>query len=112
MPRPKRQRPKPHPLYPEPGAWVLGNMHGLPEICPPGSLPLRLSIDDVRTQVTYEGLGFCIYEYISPERITDKTLREAWRVAKAAMNEVCRLLDEERPPVVNALKTHIIKRGL
>ena len=81
-----------HPLAPEPGAWVLGDTKGMPKLEPPGALPEGnrcLSMAQIRDEyVAYEGLGFCIYEYIPAEKIKDPTLRSLWTQAQEAMRSV------------------------
>ena len=65
-----------HPLVPEPGGWVLDTYKGLPKIEPPDELPSgKLSVQQVYEQVSYEGLGFCIYHLIPVDRIADRKLR-------------------------------------
>ena len=85
----------PHPLYPEPGAWVLDKMKGMPVICPPEDLPRgpvdTLTIKDI---VEYEGLGYAVYSFIPAKRISDPQLRKLWREARAAMQEIVEYLEE------------------
>ena len=81
-----------HPLAPEPGAWVLGNIKGMPKLEPPGELPdgdRCLGMAEIRDHyVAYEGLGFCIYEYIPAEKIKDPKLQTRWKKARQAMQDV------------------------
>ena len=109
-------RPKLHPLYPEPGAWVIGTRkHGLPEIDPP-SHPVKpgLTKDQIRDYVAYEGLGFCLCSFIAPDKIKDPKLRRMWTEARESMKRVVECLDEvpkirfEKP----SMKTLALKRGL
>jgi len=84
-----------HPLAPEPGAWVLNDTKGLPKLEPPGELPDgKLSTAEIRDQVEYEGLGFCIYEYIPAEKIKDPILRALWMRAQDAMRDVVTQMEE------------------
>ena len=87
-----------HPLAPEPGAWVLDNIKGMPKLEPPGELPdgdRCLSMAEIRDQyVAYEGLGFCIYEYIPSEKIEDPTLRSLWVRAQEAMRSVVTWMEQ------------------
>lgn len=97
-----RQSTERHPLYPEPGAGVIDNYHGLPVLSPPPPLPTDglLSTEAVRDEyVSYEGLGFCVYSYIPADRIFDPILRGRWRRARTALQAVVEYLDfseEER----------------
>jgi hypothetical protein len=90
---------KRHPLYPEPGAWVLGKTQGLPEINPPEHLDIKnLTSDQVAQIVEYEGLGVCVMGYIPSEKIRDTQLRKRWTKAKQALGEVVDYLDRLPPP--------------
>lgn len=56
---------------------------------PPDSLPHgKLSAEEVQDRVSYDGLGFCIYELILPEKIADPRLSQLWKEARAAMLRV------------------------
>lgn len=85
----------PHPLYPEPGAWVADTMKGMPNISPPEPLP-RGSIDvlTVKDHISYEGLGYAVYSFIPADRISDSELRRLWREARAAMQRVVEYLND------------------
>lgn len=84
----------PHSLYPEPGAWIADPMKGMPKIEMPEPLPSGLvSAEGVKEQVSYEGLGFCIYSYIPWERISDPELQRLWREARAAMQKIVEYLE-------------------
>ena len=85
-----------HPLAPEPGAWVLDNVKGMPKLDPPGDLPDGpISTKEIRDEhVAYEGLGFCIYEYIPSEKIKDPTLRALWVQAQEAMRSVVNWMEQ------------------
>lgn len=85
----------PHPLYPEPGGWVLDKIKGMPDIDPPEPLPLGLvDAATVKDYVAYEGLGFTIYSFIPADRIPDPELRRLWREARAAMQKVVEYLED------------------
>ena len=85
---------KRHPLYPEPGAWVLDQVRGLPELPPPDPLPLGpVSASQVKEHVAHEGLGFCVYSYIPADRISDAGLRKLWTKARAAVQEIVEYLE-------------------
>lgn len=84
-----------HPLYPEPGAWVADKMKGMPDILPPepiSSGPIDAST--IKDVVSYEGLGFAIYSFISANRISDLRLQKLWREARAAMQKVEEYLED------------------
>jgi len=82
-----------HPLVPEPGAWVLDSYHGLPELSCPESLPPgKLDAETLKEQVQYEGLGFCIYHLVPPERVKDPKLQKLWKEAGDAMRGVINYL--------------------
>jgi len=81
--------------YPEPGTWVWDRPKGMPSICPPLDLPQGLlSAGIVKAQVSYEGLGFCIYNFIQADRIADLYLRELWIQARAAMQKIVGYLEQ------------------
>ena len=81
--------------YPEPGTWVWALPRGMPPIKPPEELPSgQLSAGQVKAQVSYEGLGFCVYSFIRADRIADEKLRELWVKTRAAMSEIVEYLDQ------------------
>lgn len=81
--------------YPEPGTWVWSLPRGMPPIKPPEELPDGLlSAGQVKAQVSYEGLGFCVYSFIRADRIADEKLRELWVKTRAAMGEIVEYLDQ------------------
>ncbi len=85
----------PHPLYPEPGGWVLDKMKGMPDINPPEPLPSGpVNAATVKDHVAYDGLGYTIYTFIPAERISDPELRRLWREARTAMQKVTDYLEE------------------
>jgi hypothetical protein len=68
---------------------------GLPSLSPPSDLPSGpLSASTIKQQVSYEGLGFCIYSFIHADRIADERLRELWTQARATMQEIVGYLDQ------------------
>jgi hypothetical protein len=84
-----------HPLYPEPGAWVVDQMKGMPTVHPPDPLPKGpVSAEVVKEHVSYEGLGFTLYSYIPAKRISDPKLQALWREARAAMQKVVEYLED------------------
>lgn len=90
-----------HPLYPEPGGWVLDKTRGMPDIDPPEPLPHGpVDAATVKDYVAYEGLGYAIYSYIPAERISDPELRKLWREARATMQRVMEYLEDVSMPGV------------
>ena len=83
------------PLYPEPGLWVADDLKGLPVIEPPEPLPIgKLSSVDIRDEhIAYDGLGFCVYSYIPPEKIADVQLRKLWQRARRSMRDIVEYLE-------------------
>jgi len=87
--------PHPHPLYPEPGAWIVDKVKGMTLDMAPEPLPSELlDASAVKDLVGYEGLGFSIYTYIPADRISDLQLRKLWQEARTAMQEVVTYLEE------------------
>ncbi len=108
MPRKKNRR---HPLYPEPGAWVLGHTQGLPKIAPPKApSPGNFSSQYILELVTYEGLGCCIWEYISPEQITDPKLKRLWMEAREALQAVVDHLEPEHATTIEGSRRTIRRK--
>ena len=90
----KRRRKKR--LQPEPGAWVKDEILGMPKLNPPDKITTsRITTSQIREHVEYEGLGFCIWEYIPSERISDKKLRLLWQQARNAMLKIVNHLEKE-----------------
>jgi hypothetical protein len=84
-----------HPLVPEPGGWVLDDLKGMPTIEQPEPLPRgQLTREQVEAEVSYSGLGFCVYSLIPVNRIKDRKLRGLWVKARAAMQKVVEELYE------------------
>ncbi|MHC4299615.1 MAG: hypothetical protein ACYS7Y_20240 [Planctomycetota bacterium] len=85
-----------HPLYPEPGGWVLDKVKGLPVLDPPEPLPRdrKLNLKELRDQyIAHEGLGYCLYTYIPAAKIADPGLRPLWRKARRAMQAIVEYLE-------------------
>jgi hypothetical protein len=80
--------------YPEPGKWVWVLPKGMPPIHSPDVPPGPLSASVVKEQISYEGLGFCVYSLIPPDHVADERLRELWVAARAAMREIVDYLDQ------------------
>lgn len=85
----------PHPLYPEPGAWVADKVKGMPDISPPEPLPKGpIDAPTVKEIVSYEGLGYTLYSYIPAKRISDPKLRKLWQDARAGMQKIVEYLED------------------
>jgi len=81
--------------YPEPGTWIWDRPKGMLPICPPFSLPTGpFSVGVIKEQVSYEGLGFCLYSFIRADRIADPKLREMWVKTRAMMQEIVMYLEQ------------------
>ena len=94
MPSPRRHRSNRHPLYPEPGGWLLSDLPGMPKVKEPEPLPHRkLEAAEVRDYVAYEGLGFCVYEYLSSGKIADEQLAALWDKASVALRDIVGYLE-------------------
>lgn len=93
------------PNWPEPGNWVADPYPGMPQVCRPDPLPRGpIAAGTVKNVVSYEGLGFCIYSFIQPDRITDKRLARLWQQAREAMRAVVDYLEGvEDIPVIRAI---------
>lgn len=91
----RKRRKKDEFPYPEPGTWIWDRPKGMPPICPPSTLPAgSLSAGRIKEQVSYEGLGFCIYGFIRADKIADPKLRELWVQARSTMQEIVHYLDQ------------------
>ena len=85
---------KAHPLYPEPGGWVIDEIKGMPKMQPPEPLPSGpISVRQLKEQISYEGLGFCLHSYIPEDRIGDISLRKLWHEARLALQKIVDFLE-------------------
>jgi len=81
----------------EPGKWLTDGF--LPsgeegELAEEFEGSYKLEAAEVRDDwVSYEGLGYCIYELISPQKIADQRLAKLWDKARKAMQEVVEYLE-------------------
>lgn len=83
-----------HPLYPEPGGWILDIPKGMPKIALPEPLPKgKIETADIQERVKYDGLGFCIYYFIPTDRIKNKKLAQLWKRARAEMQKIVEYLE-------------------
>lgn len=79
---------------PEPGGWVNDMPKGMPKIDDPGPLTSgKVNKSDILDHMAYEGLGYCLWDYIPPERIEDAKLRTLWRKARRAMQDIVEYLE-------------------
>ena len=77
------------------GTGVWDQPKGMPRPFCPEDLPRgKLTNSEVYDYITYESLGYCIWEYISSRKIEDKELRKLWLKANKAMSEVWNYLDD------------------
>ncbi len=83
--KPKHKRGK---RYPEPGEWVDDHEHSLPDVSVMVSKDQQLTPEEVRDTIAYEGLGYCVYEIISPNRISDPHLRKLWLEARNSLYDI------------------------
>ena len=88
-----------HPLYPEPGGWIMDTLKGFPPIHEPEPIPRgrKITNEEVRDQVAYEGLGFSIYSWIPCNKIKDKQLATLWKKARAEMQKVVEYIEKTAP---------------
>ena len=67
---------------------------GMPQIETPEPLGNgKLSMEEIKEAVRYEGVGYAILHYIQPEQIPDSTLRAMWKTCKAQMSEIVGYLE-------------------
>ena len=80
----------------------------MPPVEQPEPLPRGRKLDsaEVRDYVAYEGLGFCVYEYISSGTIADKRLSVLWEDAGIALRKVVDHLETVR----GESRIHKVKR--
>jgi len=77
------------------GLWVQDREYnGLPNISLPAEIPRnhKMTNDDIRDYVTYNGLGDSIYSEIPHYKIEDQTLAKLWNEARYAMQKVMEYL--------------------
>jgi len=77
----------------EPG-WIADTVKGMPKVETPGPLPDgQMDLNDLREMVSYEGLGYCVWDLVPAERIADQKLCTLWRIARKAMQNVMEHLE-------------------
>ena len=73
------------------GAWINDPPKDMPQVTEPeplSELPAKLDIPDISHLIAYEGLGFCVIDYISPDKIADPELAAMWADAKNRLTEI------------------------
>jgi hypothetical protein len=72
------------------GTWVYDMPKGMSKVSRPEPLEhgKKLTLKDVRERVEYDGLGFCIFEFVPHTKIEDKELSKLWLKAKRAMDNI------------------------
>ena len=71
------------------GEWSNHLSNGLNKVPNPKPLSTeKLSDEEIRDLVSYHGLGFCIYYYISPKNVADPETAKLIKIAKDAMQKV------------------------
>ena len=107
----KRRRKKR--IKPEPGTWVNDEIKGMPKLHPPDDVPKsRITASQLREYIEYEGLGFCIYQYIPAERILNKRLAILWRKARIALAKIVDYLEENQRRGWNMAHIQLTKQEL
>ena len=72
------------------GAWIRDTPKDLPKIEEPESLPRDRNLDnrELAHYISWEGLGYCIYYYISSNKIDDPKLKKLWGEARKGLQKV------------------------
>lgn len=78
------------------GAWINSRPPDLPKVTIPPELPrgTKLTVGQVSHYISYEGLGYCIFAYISPNKILDEKLADMWKKTKEQMIEIVHYVAE------------------
>jgi hypothetical protein len=78
------------------GHWINDLPKGFSEAEQPESLPDRkLTLEELKDYIAYEGLGFCIYYYIEPSKIENKKVAKVWKEARESMVKVMEEIFDE-----------------
>lgn len=88
----KKKKDRPSELVIGDGGWINDKEKGMPKIVYPEPPTKKMSADDIKTSVEYHGLGFCLYNYIYPDTISDKKLAKMWNDTRNRMIEIVRYL--------------------
>ena len=71
------------------GAWILDKYKGMPEIEIPPPLPKgKLTVEEIRNYISFEGLGFCVQQYIDAGKIADVELAKLWVKTREKLKEI------------------------
>ena len=70
------------------GKWISDKVAGMPETTLPEPNENELSNEELKVEISYNGLGYCIFEYIQPNQILDEELRKLWIDAKEKIKDV------------------------
>lgn len=79
--------------YPEPGNWIDNMPKGMVIQEPSSPTTKMLSSTDIKEWVSEEGLGFCLYVAIPPEKVADKRLRRLWIETRQGMQAIVEHLE-------------------
>ena len=76
------------------GSWVRDIPKGMAQPIVPDELPknTKLTKRQLQDLISYEGLGFCIHEFVPSALIGDKRVATAWEKARKAMISVVDLV--------------------
>jgi len=77
------------------GTWVYDRQNGQPKLEIPNDIDGVLDNVELLSIISYEGLGYTILEYIEPNKIKDKKLAVKWQIAKDAMIEIIKHLENK-----------------
>lgn len=73
------------------GAWINDPPKNMPQVEEPSPLSSQdatLDITTISNYIAYEGIGFCVIDYIDPKKIADPKLRAMWDDAKNRLTEI------------------------
>jgi hypothetical protein len=70
------------------GKWISDKVPGMPETTLPEPNDNELDNEELKEEIEYNGLGFCIYDFIQKNQIKDEELRKLWVIAKDAMKDI------------------------
>ena len=80
------------------GSWIDDTPKDMPKVSMPSGLenePQFLNNDTVKEYISYEGLGFCLMDYIPSNRLEDKDLKVLWEEARLKMVEIIKHLENQ-----------------
>jgi len=56
-------------------------------------VPKKLSIDEIRTEVKWDGLDYALLSYCNPEHIEDSELAELWHLGQIILKAINKKLE-------------------